>query len=402
MKALTILLLCSASIAVPLRAADFFYSNKFDNVVAEVFVPGDTPVVRGMIVHAANYALKPGDRWAEFGRPIGFGHVALNMDNVRSAGNRGPRLRAALDKALKECAERTGHKELLNVPLAGTGHSAGGLVTPTLLATPERVITLTIDCGWVSDPKKFKPADRLVPQLFTLGAIPDAFKMLPGVESNFVPARAESWPWALGVQHGCAHDYGNSAVLQIAWTHGIISARLPANADARAGAPKLRETKLEDGWLGDIDSVSNQWATIAPWGEFRGDKSRAAWFPNRAVAYVWRAWEAKDSPVVLEATTSDGSAKLPPWNPKSSRDLMLNPGVDVHLGVTMAADLSAKSVQYFDGDILLGSASVPPWKFAWREPRPGAHAIHAIWETTDDRHGAVNPALVVIRGRRNP
>ena len=221
MKALTILLLCSASMAVPLRAADFFYSNKFDNVVAEVFVPGDTPVVRGMIVHAANYALKPGDRWAEFGRSIGFGHVALNMDNVRSAGNRGPRLRAALDKALKECAERTGHKELLNVPLAGTGHSAGGLVTPTLLATPERVITLTIDCGWVSDPKKFKPADRLVPQLFTLGAIPDAFKMLPGIESNFVPARAESWPWALGVQHGCAHDYGNSAVLQITWMHAI-------------------------------------------------------------------------------------------------------------------------------------------------------------------------------------
>ena len=61
-----------------------------------------------------------------------------------------------------------------------------------------------------------------------------------------------------------------------------------------------------------------------------------------------------------------------------------------------------RSVQYFDGNILLGSASAPPWKFAWREPRPGAHAIHAIWETTDDRHGAVNPALVVIRGRRNP
>ena len=133
-----------------------------------------------------------------------------------------------------------------------------------------------------SGPKKFKPADRLVPQLFTLGAIHGAFKMRPGIESNFVPARAESWPWALGVQHGCAHDYGNSAVLQITWMHGIISARLPANAD---------------------------------------------------------------------------------------------------------------------GDILLGSAFAPPWKFAWREPRLGAHAI---WETTDDRHGAVNPALVSIRGRRNP
>jgi hypothetical protein len=172
-----------------LAAADFSYSNKFDNVSAEVWLPGDALVVRGLIVHAANFKLKLDDRWAAFGRSVGFGHVALNMDNVRSAGNRGPRLRAALDKALKECAEQTGRKALLQVPFVGTGHSAGGLVTPTLLATPERVLTLTIDCGWVSAPRKFKPADKSMPMLFTLGAIPDDFKMLPGIASNFVPAR---------------------------------------------------------------------------------------------------------------------------------------------------------------------------------------------------------------------
>jgi len=44
------------------RAADFLYSNKFDNVAAEVWLPGDAPVVRGMIVHAANYKLKADDR----------------------------------------------------------------------------------------------------------------------------------------------------------------------------------------------------------------------------------------------------------------------------------------------------------------------------------------------------
>ena len=384
------------------RAADFLYSNKFETVAAEVWLPGDAPVVRGMIVHAANYKLKADDRWAEFGRSLGFGHIALNMDNVRSAGNRGPRLRAAMDKALKECAEQTGRTELLNVPLAGTGHSAGGLVTPTLLATPGRVLTLTIDCGWVSDPKKLKPADKPVPQLFTLGAIPDAFNMLPGIENNFVPARADGWPWALGLQHGCAHDFGNAAVLQIAWMKGVIAARLAADADARLGVPKLREIKLEDGWLGDIDSVSNQWASIAHWKEFKGDKSRAAWFPDRSVAYVWRAWQTKNSPLVLEVASADGSAKLPPWNPKIARDLMLNPGADVHLGVTVAGGMSVKNVQYFDGDTLLGSVSAPPWQFVWRASRPGAHAIHAIWEDAEGKRGAVNPALVVIRGRSNP
>lgn len=188
-------------------AADFIYSNKFDNVSAEVWLPGDAPVVRGMIVHAANYQLNPDDRWAEFGRSIGFGHVTWNMDNVHSAGNRGPRLRAALDKVLRECAEKTGRQELLYVPFVGTGHSAGGLVTPTLLTTLERVITLTIDCGWVSDHTKFKPEVKQVPQLFTLGAIPDDYKMLPGIESRFVPTRADGWLWALGLQRGCAHDF---------------------------------------------------------------------------------------------------------------------------------------------------------------------------------------------------
>jgi hypothetical protein len=381
-----------------LAAADFNYSNKFDNVVAEVWLPGDAPVVRGMIVHAANYKLKPDDRWAAFGRSVGFGHVALNMDNVRGAGNRGPRLRAALDKALKECAEQTGRKELLNVPFVGTGHSAGGLVTPTLLATPERVLTLTIDCGWVSDPKKFKPVDKSVPQLFTLGSIPDDFNMLPGIESNFVPARVESWPWALGLQHGCAHDFGNAATLQIPWMAGVIAARLPADADPRGGISRLRDVKLEDGWLGDIDFVSNHWATIAPWTEFRGDKSRAAWFPNRAVAFVWRAWEAMDAPVTLEAAASDGSAAWPAWSPKASRDLTVNLGVDVQLSLAVRdGALSPASVQFLAGDTVLGEAKSPPWRFTWSRPKSGVHAVHAIWSAADGSPGAVNPALLLVR-----
>jgi len=384
-----------------LFAEDFIYSNKFDNVVAEVWIPDSVPVVRGMIVHAANYKLKADDRWAEFGRSIGFGHIALNMDNVRSAGNRVPRLRAAMDKALMECAKQTGRRELINVPFVGTGHSAGGLVAPTLLTTPERVITLTIDCGWVSDPKKLKPADKLVPQLFTLGAIPDAFNMLPGIENNFVPARADALPWAIGLQHGCAHDFGNSAVLQITWIRGVIDARLPVNSDARLGAPKLQDIRFEDGWLGDIDSVSNQWAYIAPWKEFKGDKSRTAWFPNRAVAFVWRAWEAKDPLVVLEVSTSDGSSRLPPWQPKVARDLILNYGVDVNLEVSTNSNMNFRNIQYFDGDILLGSVSSAPWRFVWHKPKPGVYAIHAIWESTDGLKGAVNPALFIIRNRRN-
>jgi hypothetical protein len=136
------------------------------------------------------------------------------------------------------------------------------------------------------------------------------------------------------------------------------------------------------------------------WAEFRGDKSRAAWFPNRRVAFVWRAWQAKDSPVVLAASAADGSANLPPWSPKTARDLMVNPGVDFSVGVTIREEFSVKRIQFFEGDELLGEAGTAPWQFTWRKPAPGAPAVHAVWETSDGRKGAVNPALVVVRHER--
>jgi hypothetical protein len=177
---------------------------------------------------------------------------------------------------------------------------------------------------------------------------------------------------------------------------GIIAARLPAHADPRGAVPKLRDVKLEDGWLGDIGSVSNRWATIAPWAEYRGDKSRAAWFPNRAVAFVWRAWQAMDSPVTLEAAASDGSAALPAWSPKTARELRVNEGADVQLSVAAREGARLASVQFLAGDTVLGEAKAPPWQITWRRPAPGVHAVHAIWSAPDGSSGAINPALVLV------
>lgn len=385
----------AAQLSVTFSSADLVLSNKFGEVTAEIFIPGDVPVLRGLYVHAANYKLKPDDRWAEAGRVIGFGHVSIDID--RKANNRPTKLRKALDEALKDFAVKSGHAELPNLPLAGTGHSAGGWVTQIILKTPERAIAAAIDCAWIADATKLNPPDKLVPMLFTLGAIPDDFKMLPDITNKFIPARASGWPWGLGVQHGCAHDFGNTASLALPWINTIITARLPNDASALERPPKLRDLKLEDGWLGDIGSISNQWATIAPWSEFKGDRTRAAWFPDRTMAFLWRAWQTKDSPVILEATAADGSASLPPWTPKTARDLMLNPGVDVQLSVRIHEGLTLKKAQFLDGDTVLGEVEAAPWQITWKTPQAGAHGIHAVWESTEGQRGAVNPGLVVVR-----
>lgn len=383
----------------PSTREDVFLDTEVGNVDVRIFIPKQAQIVRGLIIHVANYSLKTDDRWAELCRQHRFAHVAMNIPNVQKATNRGKALTKALEEGLAEFATKCGHPELVRLPMVGTGHSAGGLVTGVLLKTPERTITSTIDCGWVMDPAKLSPEAAAVPALFTMGAVPDAFKMLPSIEQNFEPARKKGLPWAVGVQWGCAHDFGNSATLQIAWIDAIIRARLPADAaQAPDVSPKLREIKVEDGWLGNRPTIESHFATVSAWADYKGDRSVAAWFPNRAVAAVWRAWESKDAPVTLDAVTADGTQKLPAWAAKASRDLQVDPGTDLVLSATVKNGLSLKSITFYDGDQVIGRASAPDgWRFTWKSASAGCHFVYAQWETTDGAPGVSNPALIIVR-----
>ena len=181
------------------------------------------------------------------------------------------------------------------------------------------------------------------------------------------------------------------------WLNTLIEARLPRDASALDVPPKLREIKLVGGWLGDWTNVQGVWAPIAAYADYPGDKSRAAWFPNRALAMTWRAWQTKDSPVVLEAASADGATKLPPWSPKTARDLMVASGVDIQLGATVREGYEVKWLQFFDGDQLLGEVQSAPWQLVWKNPTPGAHAVFVQWKSSAGQPGAANPALIVVK-----
>ena len=173
------------------EAADVVLGTQVGTVDVRIFIPRQAAPARGLIVHAANYVLKDDDRWAELCRQMRFAHVAMNIPNVQKATNRHQALAKALEQGLKEFAGKTGQPELTRLPAVGTGHSAGGLVTGVLLRDPGRTITNCIDCGWVMDPSKLAPEAARVPALFTMGAVPDDFKMLPSIEANFEPARRQ-------------------------------------------------------------------------------------------------------------------------------------------------------------------------------------------------------------------
>lgn len=374
----------------PVPVQDIVLNTQVGVVDVRIFIPAQARPVRGLIVHAANYKLSAEDRWAELCRQLGFAHVAMNIPNVQKATGRHQKLSKGLEDGLKEFTEKSGRPELTRVPLIGTGHSAGGLVTGVLLKDPARTITNCIDCSWVMDSTKLSPEAAQVPALFTMGAIPDAFKMLDAIDQHFYPARTNNLPWGLGVQWGCAHDFGNSATLMFAWIQALVPMRMTDDAG------KLRDLKLEEGWLGDPSSTSSTWATVASSADYAGDRSRAVWLPNRGVAWTWRAWQSKESPVTLQAQAGD--AKLPEWSPKKAMDLMTIAGTEIILSVR--SDKAIKNVRYYDGDVEIGPGSGDGWRLNWRDASNGCHAVHAQWEDEDANPGATNPALIVVRGEK--
>lgn len=383
---------CGAACAA---AEDKVLSATVETVDVKLFIPREAKVVRGLLVHSAHYRLSTTDRWADTCRAWHWAHMAENIDLKQT--NRPAKLRRAMEESLKRFAAESGHPELLHVPRAGVGHSAGGMVTPVLLDSPGRTITTCVSCGWITDPSKLKPEALAVPLAFTLGAIPDDFKMLPGIDQHFVPARKQGLPWGLAVQWGCAHDWGNSLCFFLPWIEGITRLRVPAEWDPLAGPPVLKQVRQEQGWLGDRAGTEGTWATVAAWDEYRGDRSVATWFPDRRTAFCWRALMTKDSPVHLEAAAADGAAALPAAAPKVDRGMMVDPDVALTLGVSIREGTAVAAVEYYDGDVLIGSATAAPWRTTWKDIAPGPHVIWALWRDPDGKPGATNPAWIVRR-----
>lgn len=369
--------------------ADLVLKTQVGDVDTQIFIPDSDQPLRAIIVHAANYRLTDSDRWAELCRQMNLAHVAMNIPNVQKATSRGNKLHTALHQGLREFAEQSGRKELMQIPFAGTGHSAGGLVTGVLLRSPERTITNCVDCGWVMDSTKLTPEARQTPALFTLGAIPDAFKMLPAIEQYYEPARKAGLPWGLGVQWGCAHDFGNSAAMMVPWIATLIDIRVPADMDAARTPPGLRQVKIEEGWLGDRATIDSAFPSIAAWTQYSGDRAAAVWLPDRRCAHIWRAWQAREA---MSLSARAGEFRLPPRNPKKANDLMVAPGIDVELSLNVGG-AGASDIRYFDGDIELGGGPA----FTWRAPARGWHVVYAQYTDATGKPAVTNPALIIVR-----
>jgi hypothetical protein len=74
-----------------------------------------------------------------------------------------------------------------------------------------------------------------------------------------------------------AHECGNQRYLAIPWLDACLSARLPE----KSGDP-LKPMPTDGAWLAELLATE-----ALPVAEFKGDKTKAVWLPNGAVAKLW-------------------------------------------------------------------------------------------------------------------
>jgi hypothetical protein len=99
----------------------------------------------------------------------------------------------------------------------------------------------------------------------------------PANEAFFTAVRAKGGLIGVAVDPLTAHECGNQRYLAIPWLDACLNARLPEQVEA-----PLRSISSDNVWLAPL--LGKEATTAAT---FSGDKTKAIWLPNEAMAKAW-------------------------------------------------------------------------------------------------------------------
>src|SRR5689334_2353840 len=97
---------------LPLTAAgaeDTVLHTNVERTDANLFIPGNAKVIRGVLINPADRSVGSGSVWGESCRHWGFAHLGLMLEDVDKRNNRPNTLRNVIDAALKQFAKESGH-----------------------------------------------------------------------------------------------------------------------------------------------------------------------------------------------------------------------------------------------------------------------------------------------------
>jgi hypothetical protein len=294
-----------------------------------IWVPKDVSVLRGVIVHqhgCGEGSCKSGLtgaydlHWQALAKKHACALLAPSYEQPEKADCQmwcDPRngSSAAFQKCLVDLGAKSGHPELAKVPWAlwghsGGGHWAGGMV----LLYPERVAAAWLRSGvpqLKADPARssikahtLPDAALKVPVMCNLGTkegvtVKDSRfgSVWPANEAFFNEVRGKNGLIGVAVDPLTAHECGNQRYLAIPWLDACLSARLP-----NVHTDPLNAMPIGNAWLAPIGRTE-----AVPASTFAGDRTKAAWLPNEAIAKVWMQY-------VKDTAVTDPTAPQAPTN----------------------------------------------------------------------------------------
>jgi hypothetical protein len=306
-------------------------------------------------------------------------------------------------KALVRIGSESGHAELANAAICSFGFSRGAGYSMALArALPQRVVA--IGCGGSSPAWGFTNAAGKaacsVPILLTQG---DEDPLAGNAWfTSFPDVRALGHRVALAGQWGLSHFEGNYENLMLIHFDAAIKERLNPEWDPAKRPPKLRCVPLEEGWLGRLDGCekwSTRWTEVKPAAQVESsDRSKHCWFINETIARVWQAYAPRQNAVMLQRPFCDSvdyiaSRELP--RPHPADKPMELAAVCYWFSNVHAVDFFAGAdriahVKHEEGD------TSRTWTGTWPEPKPGVHAIYAVFVNNKGVRCPTKPCPVVV------
>lgn len=298
---------------------------------------------------------------------------------------------AVMQTALQELAVATKHPELVNVPYAATGFSAGGGYTRKLMhAAPQKVIAGVVVGSTMKLRGELTDEHRRVPICVINGDLERQPGEAGGMANSLEPVLAEHRPkgalWGWMAVQGVGHEFAGQEVLSMLILDAAVRLRYPVDADVRKGPVTLKPVALETGWVADNTTWKSGLTTITPAREFKGDVAKSSWLLNDDIAFVYRAYSSDDWR--LKITSPDSM---------SAKGEVFNAGSEVTIIVDDSRFTGWTKLELYDGATKVSELSKGKAEFTVKDLKTGYHAYSILGTDNKGNLRPSNPVLVVVR-----
>jgi len=383
--------LASAPASQGPQYVSYDYQETTENMVKDVrlTIPEGLDTVRGLLV----VTNPSGNDTRDWHRQSGY-RAFMALHGFAFLGARGFTSHVesfqVMQHALEKIAREAHHPELVNVPYATTGFSAGGgFASRLLVEAPERVIACVPVSSRINFTGTTPSAANLATPALVISGEKESLAPVGGVSLEDCRDKGALYGW-MTVQGG-GHAMMGQEVLALPYLDTLVRLRYPADADVRKGPVKLKDLDASGGWVADMTSWKSGLTAIAAAKDFHGEAGKTSWLPTEDLAFIYRAYATYDRLLTLTLQLGSGPAVLTPPAVGSAKA-----GTDVTLLVDTAKFGDWKKLAFYDGAHCLGEITADPPQGVATKLTAGYHVFSLLGTDGRGNVRTSNPMLVVV------